>query len=298
MKKNIHPFVRLLLLFVLLLAAEVLVAVVFGVVQFIGGGDLGGVGFTMWTQALSQIVGMALPVFLVAHWFYGDEKGAFLQFDFGRGKWLLGLVGIVVMLLLLPAIDWLTVWNDGWHWSGAWQQLEQTLRSLSEMSEKVVDDICMRPGVGPLIANLIVIALIPAVCEELFFRVGIQGILQRWTGNVHVAVWVTAAVFSLAHFELFAFLPRFVMGAVLGYLFVGSSSVVPNMLAHFINNATIVLLYNLSAGGVIDFDPEASWQLALLPTLCCLLAAGALMWIYFLKNVDNETKRPHVALDK
>jgi membrane protease YdiL (CAAX protease family) len=140
-------------------------------------------------------------------------------------------------------------------------------------------------GVGTLLANLVVIALVPAVCEEFFFRAGMQNLMLRWVKNPHVAIWITAAVFSLFHGEVFAFMPRFIMGAILGYLYLGSNSIVPNMVAHFFNNAMVVVLYWLIARGVLDVDPEAPMAAAWPITLGCTVAAVAVANVSFGKNL-------------
>ena len=93
-----------------------------------------------------------------------------------------------------------------------------------------------------LLFNLFLIALIPAIGEELFFR----GIVQKKLGNIltspHVAVIITSFIFSAIHMQFFGFLPRFILGLILGYLFYYSANLWMSVLGHFINNALGVLL--------------------------------------------------------
>ena len=95
---------------------------------------------------------------------------------------------------------------------------------------------------GDLLFNLFLIALIPAIGEELFFR----GIIQKKLGNIlkspHFSVIMTSFIFSAIHMQFFGFLPRFLLGVLLGYLFVYSRNLWTSILAHFINNAMGVLL--------------------------------------------------------
>lgn len=96
--------------------------------------------------------------------------------------------------------------------------------------------------VGELFFNLFLIALIPAIGEELFFR----GVIQKKLGNIlkspHVSVIISSIIFSAIHMQFFGFLPRFVLGLMLGYLFFFSKNLWTSILAHFINNAMGVLL--------------------------------------------------------
>jgi membrane protease YdiL (CAAX protease family) len=191
---------------------------------------------------------------------------------------------VVVLMLLMPLTDWLSVWNDGWHWSGMWEAVERELRRVGEMSQTMVE-LTLREC-HPLL-SLLCVALVPAICEELFFRAGVQNLLQRWFKNVHVAVWVTAALFSLAHGEVFAFLPRFLLGALLGYLYVGGGSLVVNVLVHFVNNAIVVILFWL-ATPESGFDPMAPLGVGWTVTLACSLAAVMLMVVTFGKGLKTS----------
>ena len=234
--------------------------------------------------AVNQLIVFGLPPVIIVWLYYRDGMRDYLWLDVSGRRWLLALAGVVVLLLLIPLTDWMIVWNDGWHWSGAWEKVEMELRKAGAESQATVEN-CMR-GCHPLL-SLLCMALVPALCEELFFRAGVQNLLQRWFKNVHVAVWVTAAVFSLAHGEVFAFLPRFLLGGLLGYLYVGGGSLVVNVLAHFVNNAAVVVLYWLAtpASGI---DPTAPLGVDWTVTLACSAAAVLLFVVTFGKGLKTS----------
>ena len=234
--------------------------------------------------AVNQLLVFGLPSVIVAALYYRDDMRGYLRLDISGRRWLLALAGVVVMLLLVPLTDWLSVWNDGWHWSGAWERVEMELRKMGAESQTTVDN-CLREC-HPLL-SLLCMALVPALCEELFFRAGIQNLLQRWFKNVHVAVWVTAAVFSLAHGEVFAFLPRFLLGGLLGYLYVGGGSLIVNILAHFFNNAMVVFFFWLATPDS-GIDPTAPLALDWTVSLACSAAAVLLFWVTFGKGLKTS----------
>lgn len=275
---------HLLVLAMLSLALMVL-SVVIGVALGVPDGGESGTRslFIVW-NAITQVFTFGLPLVIVARMYYRDEVRSFLRFDVSGRNWLLGLAGVVVLMLLMPLTDWLSVWNDGWHWSGMWEAVERELRRVGEMSQTMVE-LTLREC-HPLL-SLLCVALVPAICEELFFRAGVQNLLQRWFKNVHVAVWVTAALFSLAHGEVFAFLPRFLLGALLGYLYVGGGSLVVNVLVHFVNNAIVVILFWL-ATPESGFDPMAPLGVGWTVTLACSLAAVMLMVVTFGKGLKTS----------
>lgn len=261
------------------------VAVVVGVAAGISGKPEENTTEVLLYNVLVQLLTFALPVLLVTWMYYRGSQRAFYKLDFSRRSWLLALAGIVLLFLLVPLTDWLAVWNDHWHLPGAWEALERRLRDTGQQSEQVVESFMK--GNHPLL-NLFGLALVPALCEELFFRAGIQNLLQRWFKNGHAAVWVTAAVFSLAHGEVFAFLPRLLLGALLGYLYLYGRSLVINVTVHFVNNAIIVVAYALLAGGGSEFDPSAPLAVPALLVVACSLAALALFYVAFLRHPSRQ----------
>lgn len=247
---------------------------------------MSGTSFILWAQAITQVLVFLVPVVLMTIIYYKDSARDYYRLRFGRREWLMALAAAVVTLLLVPANDWLTTWNDGWNLG----LVGEKLRELQNQTEGMVEQMLSTDTVGGLLANLVVVALLPAVCEEVFFRAGIQNLLQRWFRNPHVAIWLAAIIFSLGHGELFSFMPRFVLGALLGYLYVYGGSIVVNSAAHFTNNALVVLMYWLSARGVLSIDPSEPLTVGWLLTACCTLAAVGVLWVtFFGKKLKNST---------
>lgn len=228
-------------------------------------------------QSITQLLSFLVPVVLMTVIYYRGRQREYYRLDFSGRRWYLALVAVVATLLLVPTIDWLTTWNDSWNLG----RVGDALRTIQNATESIVENMMKTDTVAGLLGNLLVVALIPAVCEEVFFRAGIQNLLQRWVKNPHVAIWLTAILFSLLHGEVFAFMPRLLLGALLGYLYVYGGSLLPNMMAHFVNNALVVVLYWLVARGVLNIDPEAPLRVDWALTVLCSLAAVALLWVTF-----------------
>lgn len=247
---------------------------------------MSGTSFILWAQAITQVLVFLVPVVLMTVIYYKGSAREYYRLRFGRREWLMALAAAVVTLLLVPANDWLATWNDGWNLG----LVGEKLRELQNQTEGMVEQMLSTDTVGGLLANLVVVALLPAVCEEVFFRAGIQNLLQRWFRNPHVAIWLAAIIFSLGHGELFSFMPRFVLGALLGYLYVYGGSILVNSAAHFTNNALVVLMYWLSARGVLPLDPSEPLTVGWLLTACCTLAAVGVLWVtFFGKKLKNST---------
>lgn len=283
MSKSTHPFMQLLVMVAMSLGM-ILIAGVITAPFILAGIDISSGPGMMIVETVSQLLMFALPVVLMTIIYYRGRQREYYRLDFSGRRWLTGLVGVVLLLLLMPLIEWLTMWNDTWDLG----RVGELLRSMQDQTEAMVKEMMSATTVGGLLANLFVVALVPAICEELFFRAGIQNLLQRWWRNPHIAIWVTALIFSLVHGEIFSFMPRFLLGALLGYLYVYGRSLVPNMLVHFTNNAIAVICYWLVSRGVLDIDPDAPLDFGWLLTVCCTVAAVGVMWVTLFKKSDSK----------
>jgi uncharacterized protein len=93
-----------------------------------------------------------------------------------------------------------------------------------------------------LIINLLVVAFLPALCEEFWFRGVIQKVVGRSMRSANVGIWLAATLFSLQHGQSDGFLPRLLLGAMLGYLAYWSSSIWTSVFAHALFNGTQVFI--------------------------------------------------------
>lgn len=121
---------------------------------------------------------------------------------------------------------------------------------------------------------LLVMAVIPALCEELLFRGLLQGLFLRY-GN-HLSVWLSAALFASIHGQFYAFLSILVLGAALGYLRLWSQSLLWPTLLHFFNNAGIVVQVYFFNAAYDNMDPTAL-EVGYTQSALLALAFGLLM---------------------
>ena len=226
-----------------------------------------------WLQLVQTVFTFVLPAFLLAH--FVGQGVTYLKFTPIRSS-LMWCGVILLMPLALPAVNWLKSLNDMVVLPHFMSGVELWMQQMEHQSELLTEKFLSVSSYSALALNLLVMAAIPALGEELFFR----GILQTVLGeklNRHLAVWITAFIFSAIHLQFYGFLPRFLLGAALGYLFLFSGSIWASIVAHFINNALAVLLFFLTFNGYLTFDMDAlgtqnTWWLGFLSlTLVCLL---------------------------
>ena len=239
-----------LLTFMLLLIFGLAFSIVLGtIVTIINGSDLQDLKNLQITQIISGVVGFLMPAVVYAM-LVQEKPWIYLGFN-KLPIW--SLLGIVAMFTIIPFLSLVTDWNDSISFPESMSAIEEQMRSLQARSEEVIK---LFIGQGSLFSSLMIVALLAAISEELLFRSVIQKALIKLFKNVHVAIIVTAFVFSAFHGDFFGFFPRLILGIMLGYMFWMSGSIFPSMLMHFVNNATIVILYYLNTRGFSNIDVE------------------------------------------
>jgi membrane protease YdiL (CAAX protease family) len=102
-----------------------------------------------------------------------------------------------------------------------------------------------------LILSVVIIA---PIVEEIFFRGFLfQGFRQRYGWVAGIAI--SSFIFAAAHLDPVAFIPTFILGAVLAYVYHRSNSVWPGIILHFLVNA-FAMCAALAAVQLQDFIPS------------------------------------------
>lgn len=179
------------------------------------------------------------------------------------------VAGLIAILASVFFIDIVEKWNVGLITDTNWVSERQQSVEFSNWAQQM-------SGIGDLLIFLLVSAVVPAICEELFFRGGVQQLLTEWTKKPHAAIIITAFIFSLLHIDPFGFFARFILGIALGYLFWWSGSLRLSIAAHFVFNAFgIINLY------FVQQYPESWWAKAettyIMGVISLVVSVGALL---------------------
>lgn len=205
-------------------------------------------------QFANQLGIFILPSLLLAY-LASSKPAGFLGFDKGFPIKAM-LYGMLIVLVSLPFINWMGQINSQLQLPESMAGIQEWIRAREDSASGIIDVFLKASTIGGLLVNLIIMAVIPGIGEELLFRGVIQKMLYKWSKNEHLAVWITAFIFSAIHFQFFGFLPRFLLGAVLGYLFIWSKSLWVPICGHFLNNAIAVLTAFYYARQGIEVDIE------------------------------------------
>lgn len=212
-----------------------------------------GINLMRLNQAAGAIGLFILPSITFPH-FLGQPTAEFLKTD-KNPKILLLLFLAAYILMQLPWINVLSAWNNSLEWGGAFEEMYRMMREKEDAAALMIEKLLTMPDWINLVFTLVVVALIPALGEELLFRGNVQTILSQRFGT-HVGIWITAFIFSFIHFQFFGFFPRLFLGALLGYVFYFTGSLWYAIAVHFTNNAGAVLAYYAFQHGIIAESPD------------------------------------------
>ena len=149
-------------------------------------------------------------------------------------------LGVMAIISISPLIDVLSTWNQGLQLPKSLRSIEDWMINTEKAAEVATNTLLNTDSWGGFFMNIIIIAIMAGIGEELMFRGVIQKILIGWTKNIHLGILYTAIIFSAIHFQFYGFVPRMILGMVLGYLYIWSKSLWVPVIAHAINNALTV----------------------------------------------------------
>lgn len=238
---NKSGLTQLWLLFFLIIAGLLIISLL-SVVFFIKAdvvGSLQDPGYLRLIQSVSVVFSFLLPALALA-WFCSESPLEYLSLTkFPSAK--VCLLVFVSLFLLGPTINMTALLNKQLVLPPFLESVELWMKAKEAEMEGIVNLLIQDKSRGAFIANLVVMALLAALTEEILFRGAIQRIIEKWTKNHHVVIWFAAIVFSAIHMQFYGFIPRMILGAYLGYLLYWSKSIWLPILAHFINNAVAVV---------------------------------------------------------
>lgn len=292
--KDLHPFWVMLLLLAFMTAGmfiayfvfSLLISWIFGISIFEfasiaenPASNPQGANMMLLMQGVLQFFSFVVAPLVMLKSF-GYNLDTYLNWKVRPSAILLLLSGILIVVLM-PANSLVIDWNAKLELPEFMKGFAEWARAKEdEMAEltKLIADFSTLPK---LLVGIIVVAVIPAIGEELVFRGVLQRQIHRWFDNTHVAIWIAAIVFAAIHMQFFGFIPRMVLGAMFGYLYFWSGRIMVPIIAHFVNNGFTVFLLYLQQTGKIDFDVESTeampWIWVL---LSLLLTAGVLYYLY------------------
>lgn len=161
---------------------------------------------------------------------------------------------IVFYIISLPAMNWLVELNKAMSLPSWMAGIEQAMRASEDSAAEITREILDINSVWQFIVCVFVVGVMAGLSEEMLFRGAMLRTMQDSRLGKHAVVWITAILFSALHLQFYGFVPRMLLGVWLGYLLVWTGSLWVPIIAHTLNNSTVVLMSYLSQAG---FLPES-----------------------------------------
>jgi membrane protease YdiL (CAAX protease family) len=215
---------------------------------------------------VTQLSTFLIPALVFARIAFKERLWSFfglnnpLQFS-----WL--MLAVTMLFFLLPLIQFTYEINQS-------IPLPEWMLQMEEDATNTLETIIRMDDAWDLIINLLLIAILPALGEEFLFRGVIQQLSVRIFNHRIAAVWFTAFIFSAIHFQFEGFIPRFILGLYLGYLFYWTNNLWVPIIAHFFNNGIMVLLSYFNPEMINDIDetpvPDLPWYGIIVSCICII----------------------------
>lgn len=227
------PWSQLALFLCLMGGALILTSLVISVVWGIQAATASTGGVQKLIQTISTVLFIGLPAFFYARLTFTDRPLYYLGFRPAL-KWNFYLLGVLLLLFAFPLEGWLGVLN---------KQLPLPHWMIQEEQDKdrQVSAILQAKNSFDVVINLLVVAVIPGIFEEMCFRGVLQRICMAIFRNAWGGIILSAIIFSAFHLQFQGFLPRMFLGILLGAAYWYSGSLWTSILAHIFFNGIQVL---------------------------------------------------------
>jgi len=293
-----HPLLSLFLILATIFFGFVLIGPMLGVAlswifypgnfveDFINGTDRPGFFLAgMTVQGFTTLVGLIIfPIVHITRLEHKPLRPFFpAQPKLGEVILAVTLLGVAFTLAMSPVVEW----NTQVHFPSALKDFEIWAREKEDMAAKLTEQLTRFESTGQILLALLVIAILPAIGEELVFRGMIQRELWRASGSAHLAIWMSAFLFSAIHLQFFGFFPRLLLGALFGYLYYWSGNLLIPIFAHFFNNGFAVVVMFLNQQNVTDLNVEDNVALPVPYVLAGVVATAGLLYFVWKHYRDN-----------
>jgi membrane protease YdiL (CAAX protease family) len=227
----------------------------------------------LFVQGIGSGLGFWVSAWIITKWI--DKADQHWEIQRKRFNAQNLIVAMVITFGAMFVNGLLVYWNAQLDLPESMAGLESWMKDMEAKAMELTKFLTAFQNIAELLTGILVIGVFAGVGEELFFRGVMQPKLKLYTNSAHWGIWLTAIIFSTIHFQFYGFLPRVFLGALFGYLYHYSGSLLYPILAHIFNNSLTVMLIYLSQQGVVDFDLEStesvSYPLAIMGLLVLMV---------------------------
>lgn len=208
----------------------------------------------------------------------------FLQID-NKPSIRVVIYGLAVLIFSIPAMNHLISANASMHLPESLASVEEWMRRSEDSALKAMELVMGQHSIMSLVMNILIMGIFAALSEELFYRGALQRLLGTSKLNRHVAVWLTAIIFSAMHMQFFGFFPRMLLGVFFGYAVLWSGSLWVPVILHAANNSLFLIsnyIYSDNHPGEAVGDYQSNLPVEV---------AGMVIAVFFLYLMYRSTRK-------
>ena len=204
--------------------------------------------FVRWANLISHVSTFTIPALIVAYFIYRSKWLSFLKLN-KKPKFNNILLGAIFLVAAFPIAQFA-------YWVNQQIPLPEWATQMEDTAGGMIKGLLRMDTPVEFWFTLFIVAVLPAIGEELVFRGIVQQKIEENFQNPMLAIWLSAIIFSAIHFQFEGFLARMVLGAALGYLFFWTRNLWVPIIAHFVTNAMQVVAQYASKGKLTDMEVE------------------------------------------
>ena len=243
-------------------------------------------------QIIQSVFLFIVPAFVAGALFEQSATGYFGMNKIPSGKAF--LIIFFLMMVSAPFISELVSLNEMMKLPSALGGMERWMKDTEEEAAQITEKFLDVHSAGGFLVNMLMIAVIPALGEEMMFRGLLQRLLGEWFKNIHISIFVTAFIFGAIHVQFYGLLPRMMLGVMFGYLYLWTGTLWAPVFAHFINNGTAVLISYLSNTGTLraNYENFGSTDNIFLIILSLILTGFLLYGLFIINKRKTQDIEP------
>lgn len=232
--KDLPPLGKILLLTCIMLGCSIIAIVLWGLFSD------GSLVSLKWMQVVQSVFVFILPC-IICCYLWTDQPWKWLKLTNRPHAWPI-ILTILLFVCGIPFINLLSYWNEQLRLPAFMADIEAWMQAAEANAGNLTEQFLQDSNYAGLLFNLFIMAISPALSEEIFFRGTLQPLLGE-KHHPHIAIWSTAILFSAIHMQFYGFIPRMLLGAVLGYTVYWSKSLWLGIIGHAVNNGMAVISY-------------------------------------------------------
>ncbi|MEA1887617.1 MAG: CPBP family intramembrane glutamic endopeptidase [Bacteroidota bacterium] len=244
------------------------------------------INYFKYLQTLQHLSIFLLPSLVIAFLMKGNVY-SYIGLEKKPGL-SVSILSILLIIFLIPLNSFLSWLNEGLDLPACLEGLERWMENKELQAERITQVLMEAGTASALLVNVLIIAVIPAVGEEFLYRGVLQNIFKGWFKSGHLAVILTAFLFSATHLQFYGFIPRFILGLGFGYIYLWSMNIWLPVMAHLVNNLIPVILSYFYGweyiNSTMDEFSSKDGLITIIPTIIAVLIMVNIKKISFKNN--------------